>query len=505
MIHSISERYYRPTRIFVTGIGAAMILPWVVLFSRRNLLSNPVLPANSGDVGRLEAIISAPWLVQFLAVWLFLLFLRYLFDFASDWLNDDNEDQFIWRTVMLALFVLLLPIFNRILLYPYLTAPLFDPARGILNALFNFTQGWRPENVVLFFYIASWAFAIWVSSNVMGAFEVGRLFAVALLSTALSVGWLEGLGEPAFLGIFLPFILCGLGALTLSLVDSKVSRGYHSPGGQFSLGTSIQLGGITLIFALIAAWLGTVVSPSSLRAVLSIFRPVWRLIGIVAGWIWLVVEPILEYLFNALATIIASLMSRIDLSSSFEGDAGPAEETTVPDVQEVFANSAELRFLVIGLFVLLGLFIMWVAFNRTVLKRYRNEAQQEIEETQTSDSNILSSAFSQLRSWFDTLRGLAPKSLLEPITVENIYANVSRLASRQGYERAVSQTPDQYLPDLIQAFPDHAEPLTALTLSYMEVYYGNAAVSDQQLETLKGYYARISDSVSPNKPENSDE
>ncbi len=502
MIQLVSERYYRPTRLFVTGIGAAMILPWIVLFSRRRLNSNPAILPNSGDLGRLDTLVSAPWLVQFLAVWLFLLLLRYLFDLAGEWLRDDGEEQFVWRTVMLVLFIIMLPLLNRILLYPYFSAPMFAPTRGILNAIFNFTQGWRPDNVLLFFYISCWIFVVWVSSNVMGSFEVGRLFAVGLLSVALSVGWLQGLGENDYSGLLFPFLLCGLAALTLSLIDNKVSRGYHSPGRRFSLFTVLQLGGATLIFTVVASWLSSIITPNHLRAITTVLRPVWWLIGIIAGWIWFVLEPIVEFLFNILANMIEALSQRIDFSSVFQGGEAETGEQELQDFGEVFANSPELRFLLIGIFVLIGLLILWVVFNRTILKRYRNEFQQEIEEDRSADSGLLSNAFSQLRSWIDAIRGLRPKSLLEPDTVENIYANICRLASRQGFNRAVSQTPDQYLPDLFKAFPGYEEPLTALTLSYMEVYYGDAAVSPQQLDLLKSHYNRIAESIPPEDSEN---
>ena len=47
--------------------------------------------------------------------------------------EDDEEDQLLWRTALVGLFIIALPIFNRILLYPFATAPLFEPTRGILS------------------------------------------------------------------------------------------------------------------------------------------------------------------------------------------------------------------------------------------------------------------------------------------------------------------------------------------------------------------------------------
>ena len=156
MVHYITERYYRPTRLLITGMGAAIILPWVILLGRNNLAAAEFQLPLSGSFERFGTIINAPWIVQFLLVWGFLLLIRRSFDWANDWLNDEEDDQLVWRTALLGLFIICLPIVNRILIYPYASAPLFAPTRGVLNALFNFTQGWRPDNTVIFFYLFCW-------------------------------------------------------------------------------------------------------------------------------------------------------------------------------------------------------------------------------------------------------------------------------------------------------------------------------------------------------------
>ncbi len=508
MIHYVSHRYYQPIKFLVSGMGAAVIMPWVILAGRRQLLLNSSIPTPSGDVGRLANLLELPWAVLFIGIWLFLIGLRYLFDRVGDWFNgegeDGLEDELVWRFAIVGLMVILLPILNRILLYSYAQAPMFAPTRGVLNALFNFTEGWRPENTLIFFYLASWFFVIWASSNVMGLFEIGRLFQFGLFLCLVGIGWLAGLGEAAFVGLFIPFIGCGLLALALSQVDSKVAWGGHSFGARFSRSTSAQLYGIIAVIVFVSGWLANVILPDYFRAVLRIFKPLWDVVLFVLLWagslLWLVLEPILEFLFEGLTAIIRELMSRIAPIPE-SGDADTAVGPDFPTASELLSSSTGFRYLVIGFAVILGLIVVWVVLNRTVLKRYRDNWQDVVEESISSESNLLSNALSQLRSWLDRFRNNHSKSLFEPDSVEHIYANVCRLASRQGFQRAVSQPPDQYLSDLLQAFPEHEHTLIELTKRYMQVHYGNQQVSRLELSEMKQQYLQLATSILPNESE----
>ena len=512
MIHYVSHRYYQPIKFLVSGMGAAVIMPWVILAGRRQLLLNSSTPAPSGDVGRLANLLDLPWAILFIGMWLFLIGLRYLFDRVGDWFNgegeDGLEDELVWRFVIVGLMVILLPILNRILLYSYAQAPMFAPTRGVLNALFNFTEGWRPENTLIFFYLASWFFVIWAASNVMGLFEIGRLFQFGLFLCLVGIGWLAGLGETAFVGLFIPFIGCGLLALALSQVDSKVAWGGHSFGARFSMSTSAQLYGIIAVIVFVSSWLANVILPDYFRAVLRIFKPLWDVVLFVLLWagslLWIVLEPILEFLFEGLTTILREIMSRIAPIPE-SGDADTAVGPDFPTASELLSSSTGFRYLVIGFAVILGLIVVWVVLNRTVLKRYRDNWQETVEESVSSDSNLWSNAFGQLRSWFDRFRNSRPKSLLEPDSVEHIYANVCRLASRQGFQRAVSQPPDQYLPILAQAFPDHQQQLAEITESYMQVHYGNQQVSQAEFMQMQSYYHQLAAAIQEEKADQSDQ
>ena len=83
------------------------------------------------------------------------------------------------------------------------------------------------------------------------------------------------------------------------------------------------------------------------------------------------------------------------------------------------------------------------------------------------------------------------RQLLAAISVENIYANLCRLARQQGYPRRPSQPPDDYLPVLAQAFDDQKPPLARITASYMRVHYGDYTLTQDELTQIRADYLQI--------------
>ncbi len=86
------------------------------------------------------------------------------------------------------------------------------------------------------------------------------------------------------------------------------------------------------------------------------------------------------------------------------------------------------------------------------------------------------------------------RRLLAAASVENIYANVCRLARRRGYGRLPAQPPDDYLSVLVRAFEGHGEALSRITAAYMRVHYGDHPVSRAELDTLRADYRALRES-----------
>jgi hypothetical protein len=83
------------------------------------------------------------------------------------------------------------------------------------------------------------------------------------------------------------------------------------------------------------------------------------------------------------------------------------------------------------------------------------------------------------------------RHLLAAISVENLYANLCRLARRRGYGRRPAQPPDDYLPVLVEAFGGHEEALARLTTAYMRVHYGDRPIAPAELAALRADYLGV--------------
>jgi hypothetical protein len=81
--------------------------------------------------------------------------------------------------------------------------------------------------------------------------------------------------------------------------------------------------------------------------------------------------------------------------------------------------------------------------------------------------------------------------LLAAISVQNIYANLCRLARQRGYPRHPAQPPDDYLPVLAQAFSGQEEALTRITAAYMRVHYGDRPVTPDELAEVRRDYRLV--------------
>ena len=81
--------------------------------------------------------------------------------------------------------------------------------------------------------------------------------------------------------------------------------------------------------------------------------------------------------------------------------------------------------------------------------------------------------------------------MLAAISVQNMYANLCRMAGRRGYPRHPAHPPDRYLLRLVQAFGGQQEALARITSAYMRVHYGDRAVTVAELVQLRRDYENV--------------
>ena len=72
-------------------------------------------------------------------------------------------------------------------------------------------------------------------------------------------------------------------------------------------------------------------------------------------------------------------------------------------------------------------------------------------------------------------------------------------AGRRGYPRADSETPFEYLPTLVKAWPDLEAQSEMITNAYIRAHYGELPETEQELETIQMAWKRIQSLVRSNR------
>jgi hypothetical protein len=76
-------------------------------------------------------------------------------------------------------------------------------------------------------------------------------------------------------------------------------------------------------------------------------------------------------------------------------------------------------------------------------------------------------------------------------TIRRIYANLQRLAAQQGHPRSPQQTPDKYLEQLAQAWPEHRGDFQIITRAYVRAHYGMVSDTREELDRIHAAWQRI--------------
>lgn len=378
------------------------------------------------------------------------------------------------------------------------------------NAVFNFHRGLRPELGLILVNLFLWQRATNATSRELSFFRVGLSFRIGILLLLVGATWLNRrTGQSVMVLLWLYFGL-GLLAVALARLGEKAS---DAPGGAGQLLTSRRLAQLGLAVGLTVGSAGAIsllYTPERLRVILAWLGPVWRLLGtlfvlLVRAIFW-VLEPALIWLQQRLQALFQDMdFSFLDrLTEALSGNENVEEvtqgERLVESVPPWIWTSLRYVGVFLAILVLLGLVLLFL--DRVRPRAVRTDAEIEGGEAVTFGGGLLGEG---LRRW----RGLARlvrrygvrRGLLAAISMENIYANLCRLARQRGHPRRPSQPPDDYLPVLVRAFGGHEEALARLTNAYMQVHYGDQPLSWSDLARLRADYQRIQAEPPPVTPE----
>lgn len=370
------------------------------------------------------------------------------------------------------------------------------------DGIFNFHRGLRPGAFLLFFIGFLWLRASFASGRLTTFFSVGVSFRMGVLLILLGGGVLAvRFPEQIAPATLLVTLFIGLGLLAVSLARSDEKA--ESAAG--SIGASLpwdRLGQLALAVALtigLSLALAGFLSPDRIRTILAFFNPIWSLLGdlffLVLLALTFVLEKIVQWIFAWLAPLLANIDIAKTLGEAFSqlGVPPELEQNQVPEAGP--PNEAVLMLMRVAFVIGVLALLLVIVYVLVVRRRARARADEE----EIVAAEALSFGGDALRRGWRRLRNLAGlvrryglgRELLDAISVENLYANLCRLARQRGQPRQPSEPPDDYLPRLALAFPGQEDGLSIITEAYMRVYYGEQTVSGDELTSLRAVYENV--------------
>ncbi len=432
-----------------------------------------------------------PLLAVYAALWSWLLLLMV----ALDLLNR-REFDFPWYEGTTAGLIIL-----SSLLFVWLgLAATGTPASmgwlaATIEAIFDFDRGLRPEMALILVNLALWQRATNATSRDTGFFSVGTSFRLGILLLALGgalLHYLSGLDATPFLWIF---CACGLTAVALARIQER-SASARSSGAALPTARLAQL--LIAVGATVGttAALATLYTPARIMSALSFLNPLWQILAQLLLWIlqiifWLV-GPLILWLVQSLSSLPLAPLEQFmqtlgQIGRPAASEQSPAASPILPPwVLEALRAAGIL--LLIALAV--GFILLYLSKIRATTAQ--SEAEEEAQEGIDMDPDALRRGLRRLRDLAALARRFGVnRQLLAAISVQNIYANLCRLAARHGHPRRPAQPPDDYLPMLARAFPGQDAALARITALYMRVEYGERPVSDEEMAQMREDYRAI--------------
>jgi hypothetical protein len=263
-------------------------------------------------------------------------------------------------------------------------------------------------------------------------------------------------------------------------------------------GKLAQLGAAVVLTVGGAAGLSFAYTPSTIKAVLAWFGPLWRGLGALLKPVGMVVLWLIQVTIDGLYWLLSHLLVGQNLKFLDDLRERFAEMLSLMDRPDTAVFNlppwllAALRYGGVVLGLLIAVVVILLSLERLRAAQRAEEAEEELEEEVTLGGSALGRGLRWLRDRVGLVRRFGVgRDLLAAISVQNMYANLCRLAGQRGYPRHPAQPPDRYLSVLVEAFGGHQGALSRITIAYMRVHYGDRPVSFGELARLRQDYDQV--------------
>jgi len=357
-----------------------------------------------------------------------------------------------------------------------------------------------PEMLAILVLIYLWARGIHLARRSISVDSVGFSFRagiIILIWFGLAITLLTRREVTPFV---IPYFFFALTAIALARIEETSQL----PGGSRAHFSGYWVGwSVTAVGLLIAVGMAVAVFfyGGSLEQVLGWLSPIFNLLLLLvynlALWlleaIWWLVSRIpidwgaLREAFDGLSLQIRNALDELNQASS---EPSPAAE-------RAFHLSANVGVIV----VLIALVLLFTWYRRRVRAAAGSD---ETHESLLSVGALGRSLADLLHAGRQRLGDMAGRALgiqfLSAVSIRRIYANLVRLATKQGYPRGSAQTPYEFLITLRQALPGSEAETELITNAYVNAHYGKLPDTLEELRQIRDAWYRVRDRQAQEKP-----
>lgn len=445
------------------------------------------------------ALIVLPWIrfwpLPAFTAWL-LIVLLIPFN-LSRFMSLADVDTARQRRVMLVAFLLLFFLSLRTLIYEPQSLLDLSWLGAFAGRLARFSATlWRRDLVFLALVALLWQRGLALARRPVAVTEVGfrlRLGALVLAPILVILGLVPAVhGALSFVMLF---FLAALLAVALSRAE-EVTRQETGATYPMSPRWALTVFLTSFFIVAVAALFGLALSGQGWRQLLLWLAPVGDAVSLGGMVIVTTVTFLLLFLATPLQWLlrqIIGLLGGLGVQNLPEpGELAPQLTDQSIDQLLLEFNNSQGQFLLwlnraaIVIFVLLILVILYVAYRRFAFRRaltFDTEGAgapgTEMPTTEIGLGQRLINRLRRLRRW----RAAA--------TVRQTYRAMCAEAAEQGFPRALSETPFEYLPTLLESWPAVADDIHLITGAYVRVRYGQVPESEEELHSIHSAWRRI--------------
>lgn len=408
-------------------------------------------------------------------------------------------DLLYQRVLLIVAVVVSIPLVIHVVLYPsygWFDLSWLGKAKGSLLSF----QTLPPEAGAFALALFLWWRGISIGQRTLNFQGVTFSFRLGVLLVAFSAPLLPIPAAYHFATFIVLFFFFSLLAVALARVE-EVNLAKGGVGAPFNFSwLGIVLGSIAAVLV-VAGLISRVYSiegfSQALRWLQPVLVPLLRAVELVLLLLLWLLSPILMWLFRMLQQVVDVLADNIEGLEPLESLAPEDFTRPVPIESPLWIGA--LRYICLSV-VIAGILAILALMLRQ--RRERQRRGDEIRESLWSSAVFTDGVLNSLRHGWGRLQDLAAlmgqfgpgMRLYAAVSIRKIYANMARLAERQGFPRQPAQTPYEYLPVLGLAFPDCQAEAVAITEAYVKVHYGEVPESIGDLQCIREYWQRIQSS-----------